>query len=121
MTQLSPQNINTLFERLKELAQLETDWDSYDAKPIPPIAFVTALEILFKERVPVPDFIAPISNGGLQLEWSDEQICLEIEVFANDNLTYFFYEKKNGKAGTYKKQVALVEVLNLLEKHLNKK
>lgn len=125
----SPQvSLAPIFERLKELAQLKVDWDSYGAEPVSSVALVAAFELLdaVKERLcrkvrePLPQFIAPLADGGLQLEWSRQQDDIEVEIDPNGDLGYVLIEGQ----GTNRKfkeqhQVSLNEVLNLLSQFLS--
>jgi len=66
---------NNIVKRLGALKSLSDNWDSYGAKEVTWYAFCNAL-MLFSEiimnaknmNIPQP-FIAPISNGGLKIEW----------------------------------------------------
>jgi len=125
----SPQvSLAPIFERLKELAQLKVDWDSYGAEPVSSVALVAAFELLdaVKERLcrkvrePLPQFIAPLADGGLQLEWSGQQGDIEVEIDPSGDLGYVLIEGQ----GTNRKfkeqhQVSLNEVLNLLSQFLS--
>ena len=115
-------------ERLKELALLEADWDSYGAQPVSSAAFIAAFELLDavkdrlsrKVRDPLPQFIAPLADGGLQLEWSGQKGDIEVEIDPNGALGYVHIERQ----GTNRKfkeehQVSLNEVLNLLSQFLS--
>ena len=69
-------------EKLCELRQLPAGWDSYSAPAIKPDACWFAIEILSKtlrSGTPLPQ-IVPSSVGGVQLEWHEEGIDLEIHV-----------------------------------------
>jgi len=125
----SPQvSLTSIFERLKEIAQLKADWDSYGAEPVSSVALVAAFELLDtvreqisrKVREPLPQFIAPLADGGLQLEWSGQQGDIEVEIDPNGDLGYVLIEGQ----GTNRKfkeqhQVSLNEVLNLLSQFLS--
>ena len=115
-------------KRLKELAQLEADWDSYGAEPVSSIALVTAFELLdaVKERLStkgkeaLPQFIAPLADGGLQLEWSREQGDIEIEIDPDGDLGYVLIEGQGeNRKFTEQHQISLEEVLNLLSQFLS--
>lgn len=60
--------------RLQMLLRLEKNWDSYDATPVAVAAAVTALRVLGVVMTPNTQdpFIAPVADGGLQVEWSDQ-------------------------------------------------
>jgi hypothetical protein len=61
-----------ILSRLDHLLGLEKDWDSYGAAPIEPDTARSALGILsqvMSRQREVP-FIAPLNDGGLQIEWT---------------------------------------------------
>ncbi len=115
-------SLTSIFERLKELAQLEADWDSYGAKAISSVALVKVFEVLeaLKERFvkvkePLPQFIAPLADGGLQLEWNGQQGDIEVEIYPDGDLGYVLIEGQGTtRKFQEKNQVSLDEVLNLL-------
>lgn len=84
-----------LDERIAQLAELETDWDSYGARSIAPEAIAAARDVLrtviqiteptIGERV-LSVWIAPLPNGGVLLEWHGPTADLEVEVTANGAL-----------------------------------
>lgn len=63
----------TALEKLESLRLLKSNWDSYGAASISPEAIATASQFL------QPD-IVPTSQGGIQLEWHNFGIDLEIEI-----------------------------------------
>jgi hypothetical protein len=67
--------LDNISKRIRALKSLPNNWDSYDAKEVTWDAFCKAgllfSEIILKAKttdIPQP-FIAPISNGGLKIEW----------------------------------------------------
>ncbi len=67
--------------RFQDLAALDFDWDTYEAKPIDLDALREAqafVEYLLLEPIPVPS-IFPVPDGGVQLEWSAGALELELE------------------------------------------
>jgi hypothetical protein len=69
-------------ERLKHLLQLREDWDSYGAAPVDPRAARKALQLLALTTslaTPAPA-VVPTVRGGLQLEWHQPDVDLEVEV-----------------------------------------
>lgn len=125
----SPQvSLAPIFERLKEFAQLKVDWDSYGAEPVSSVALVAAFELLdaVKERLcrkvrePLPQFIAPLADGGLQLEWSGQQGEIEVEIDPSGDLGYVLIEgQETNRKFKEQHQVSLNEVLNLLSQFLS--
>lgn len=84
--------------RLRELAQLERDWDSYGGLPATGIAIATAS--LFLQKLAVmsvrhrsmfihPWAIVPIADGGVQFHWRDGRRDIEIEFSSIGDIYYF--------------------------------
>lgn len=92
-----------VFQRIGQFAKLPNDWDSYGGIVIDERCIDRALEILkylillndrFNFEVP-PPFVAPLSTGGIQIEWEEGDRYLEIglvpqfleiEYFASDRI-----------------------------------
>lgn len=72
----------TVLERMNELLELQPNWDSYGARCLKEQAFETALEILGTVMRPntSPPTVVPTVEGGIQLEWHQNDIDLEVEV-----------------------------------------
>lgn len=78
-----------VIEKLNELGQLAPGWDSYGASAISELAINNARALLlwipcFTEANEtsklLPYSIAPLANGGIQIEWRDGATDLEVEV-----------------------------------------
>jgi hypothetical protein len=68
--------------RVQELAGLPAGWDSYGSNRIQPAAVDGAVRVLRaadSDLLPTPH-IAPVSDGGIQIEWSVGERSAEIEV-----------------------------------------
>ncbi|MCL1469767.1 hypothetical protein [Argonema antarcticum] len=124
---LTDVSLNPTLERLKQLAQLEPDWDSYGAEQVSSVALVAAFEILVtvKEqlsnqvREPLPSFVAPLADGGLQLEWSSSLLDIEVEIGPGGDFSYVLIQGQGtNRKFEEKHQVSLDEVLNLLSQVL---
>ena len=76
-----------------DVAQLESlpnDWDGEGSPPPPPLLLATARSLLTSlryEQIPNP-FVAPLSGGGLQLEWQYEGRELEIVLWEPTTFEY---------------------------------
>lgn len=71
-----------IVRQLVRLADMPDDWDSYGASKLKKDAGLFALEILHKimrPRTPIPQ-IVPTTAGGVQLEWHEKGIDLEINI-----------------------------------------
>ncbi len=77
------------YQRLAQLTQLEPDWDSYGAAPVSDGAIAAAHEFLslmsgqllraFAEHIS-PYTVAPLADGGIQIEWRGRRSALELEI-----------------------------------------
>lgn len=68
--------------RFAEILALGQDWDSYGAQPINHAVVEAACWFLLsktEEKTPEPS-IVPMNNGGVQLEWHEKGIDLEIAI-----------------------------------------
>lgn len=79
------------------LQYLEENWDHEGSSPPSRIAIETGklliLELPFDD-LPTP-FVTPTSVGGLQLEWTDDQREIEIEVLTDGSLEFLKAENGN--------------------------
>jgi len=82
--------------RLDHLEGLERNWDSYDAEPISPKAISLAKTVVCRSIAALerhgaknvyPFAIAPVSDGGVQLEWRGPAGFVEIEISPSGSLT----------------------------------
>jgi hypothetical protein len=76
-------------ERLAEIAQLAPDWDSYGAVPPSALAIARSAALLVKLHSSIveylgkyipPNHIAPLADGGIQLEWGGLSSELEVQI-----------------------------------------
>ena len=73
--ELQQQPVAVWLDQLESIAALPEDWDSYGAAQISTVAVRTARELLndlaARPRAAklLPFHVAPISTGGVQLEW----------------------------------------------------
>ena len=84
--------------RLDELSRLPTNWDSYGADCISSASLARARDVLcalksaFEQSVGesfMPLNVAPIADGGIQLEWGANGSYLEVELTADGGIAYF--------------------------------
>ncbi len=88
-------------ERLAKLARLEPNWDSYGAAPVTTVALATAynLVVTFEEEFvgavgahSLPWAIAPLADGGLQVEWRGPGGAIELEIGPAGDMSYLLEE-----------------------------
>lgn len=78
-----PAWVDAVLPRFAELLMLRPDWDSYGGRPLTNENFEAALNVLghvMGPDTPAP-WIVPLPSGGVQLEWHDG--ALEIEVIVD--------------------------------------
>jgi hypothetical protein len=85
--------------RIAQFADLESDWDSYGGEPPSPIArdeagrWVEIVADLFGSRAGDavrPYSVAPLADGGVQIEWRGRHGVVELEVGPSGELGYLF-------------------------------
>ena len=91
--------LDAVLQRIAGFADLEPDWDSYGAEPSSPVArteatrWVEIVADLFEPRVgaaAVPYSVAPLADGGVQIEWRGSGGIVELEVGPAGELGYLF-------------------------------
>ncbi len=82
--------------RLNEFARLPSGWDTYDATPIAATAIHEARQLLAAvarrcanqtDRA-TPFFLAPLSYGGIQIEWRRPNKEIEVEIGPDGRFGY---------------------------------
>jgi hypothetical protein len=82
---------------LAKFAKLQAGWDSYGAPPVNRDAGHFVLEILqgiMRPQTPIPQII-PSSVGGVQLEWHEKGIDLELHVTAPYKFEFWFQDHQD--------------------------
>src|SRR5262249_45767302 len=93
-------------QELEAFRTLGANWDSYGADPISEQAIVAARNLLdlvweqladeFGERLR-PYAVAPIANGGIQIEWRGPDSAVEIEIGPQGSLGSLLIHNESGK------------------------
>lgn len=84
-------------ERLLEYVKLPRGWDSYGALPVTWEAGMFALSVLnevMRNRTPIPQ-VVPSSAGGVQLEWHEKGVDLELHVTAPYRCELWFQDHQD--------------------------
>jgi hypothetical protein len=91
---ISPIWLGRVKQRIKDMAALPRDWDSYGADPvdsrIPEIASAL-VEWFAVDNVPPPDVFAT-SEGGVQIEWHIRRVNVEIHISASEGTAIYFHD-----------------------------
>ena len=85
-------------QAMDELLALEPDWDSYGALTVDPWHVYTMLQVLalvMRDDTPVPS-VCPTNRGGVQVEWHERGIDLEIETLSTYTLGVSFEDSLTG-------------------------
>ena len=93
--ELDPLNLNRMLDKLAQLSELPENWDGYGSPCVQPAVKETAVDLihlLHKIGMPVPHF-APVSGGGIQLEWHKTDRELELEILPDGDVAFL---KVNG-------------------------
>lgn len=91
-THVSP--IADILRKLDILERLHEDWDSYGGAPPLPAAVQAARDLIYRALASpagekgLPFAVAPVSGGGIQLEWRAPACALEVEVGAHGGFGY---------------------------------
>lgn len=94
------QCISTISERLQELLDLPVGWDGHRGQALSLDTAYFALDLaqrVFLRWTPCPH-VVPMSSGGVQLEWHEKGIDLEIEVVAPNEIVVSFEDVSTGVA-----------------------
>lgn len=81
--------IGRALRRLDEISSLESNWDSYGSVPAAVEAITKARNLIanvYRTLWPtagqnvIPFAIAPLSGGGIQIEWRSRRGAIEVEI-----------------------------------------
>ncbi len=98
--------IQPALQRVARLADLQPDWDSYGADPPSARAVTGAHDVLVavneqfaatRGEGVLPFTIAPLNDGGLQLEWRGPLAEIEVDIDPTGHLGYLFVDKSGAE------------------------
>jgi len=111
-------------ERIRQVARLEHDWDSYGGDPPTPTAIGTAERVVetvartIAKSTPQraePRVIVARGDGGIILEWDSPTAALEIHVEPSGRLGYLLDETTGGESRyTERDEASWAEIEKLL-------
>lgn len=96
-----------------DLVRLPENWDLHGGRPIDRDTVVFAVDMLTRVLRPStpPPYLVPASYGGLQAEWHEKGIDLEIEVVAPNRVCVSY---EDSQTGVSKREVNLVNDFSFL-------
>lgn len=98
-----PACIIETISKIRLLDELDDNWDSYGGIKPTRKALMGAFDVvygLFVERTPMPS-VFPVSNGGIQIEWSQFNIELEIEIASENDISVYYHDLNTGEVSEY--------------------
>jgi hypothetical protein len=104
--------------RMTALLKMPAGWDSYSAVPIRHDAAMFALTILenvMRSGTPSPA-VVPASDGGLQLEWHENEVDLEIHVIEPYKGEVWWRDHSTGQETSYELTADLSGLRGPIEK-----
>lgn len=102
LTKIKPSLSSLVKSRIQQLERLPNAWDSYSARPIDARAIAAAKSLLVRissDLAPklISDvFIAPCSDGGIQLEWELNSKELIIKITPDGQQRFFLFVSSSG-------------------------
>lgn len=87
-----PEWLRPTVAKMNQLLQLPPNWDSYGGQPVSLQSLGAALRLLFglsKSTLPPPE-VVPMSAGGVQLEWHQSGVDLEISVGSAGEISCYY-------------------------------
>ena len=86
-----------VFERMAELVALPRGWDSRDASPVTDTALRRTIEFLLEYVADGVDrpVVVPTVCGGLQLEWHNNGVDVEVEVAQDGHVSWLAEDRSS--------------------------
>jgi hypothetical protein len=89
VTPLTGPWVRDAFATIERLSGLQAGWDGYRSPRVSNAAVMGAMRVLdFIASWPLAPHIAPVPNGGLQIEWSARDRALEIEILPDGSAAF---------------------------------
>ncbi|HDL01299.1 MAG TPA: hypothetical protein ENH23_03600 [candidate division Zixibacteria bacterium] len=112
-----------IVDRINHLLNLPKDWDSYGAKKIIPEVAISLMRSIAKfpqKHIPDPT-IVPSNDGGLQIEWHQNDLDIEIDFQPNGRQVLYFENSSQEheiiddlEINTYEKFSQLINCIDIL-------
>lgn len=93
------ETLTPVIQRAAELALLPRGWNSYDASPVSGTALHRTLEFLLEYVASGVDrpVVVPTVRGGLQLEWHNNGVDVEVEMTPEGPVSLFAEDGTTGE------------------------
>lgn len=103
--------LNQTIAEIVRLMWLPGDWSSDNPRQIEPKSIEKILAVLLTilDSDSTPPAVVPTTRGGVQVEWHQNGIDLEIEAFNSSKLEYYFSDSKGEKEGTIEDDPAVLK------------
>jgi hypothetical protein len=85
--------------RVNEFLRLPENWDGYGARTVKLDWVVEALRLaleIIRSDTPPPSF-GPTTSGGIQFEWHENEIDLEVEVESLSEFAVYYLNDRTGE------------------------
>jgi hypothetical protein len=95
---LWPRWVQPTVANLLAMFELEPNWDSYQAAPVEKKSIESAVSLLLAtmDQDSPPPAVVPTSVGGVQLEWHQGGVDLEIEVRPTGSAHVYSRDRQSG-------------------------
>lgn len=100
-----PEAVTHTLSILESFRALEQNWDGYGARKPSLNAMMGAaawISLLCDADTPVPS-VFPVPNGNVQIEWSLQDVELEIEVISQSTCEAYFEDRRQGHEAEWEK------------------
>ncbi len=103
--------LNQTIVEIVRLMWLPRDWNSDNPRQIEPKSIEKILAVLLTilDSDSTPPAVVPTTRGGVQVEWHQNGIDLEIEAFNSSKLEYYFSGSKGEQEGTIEDDPAVLK------------
>lgn len=105
-----------VYDRLAQLMNLPPGWDGYGGEPVPVDIASFAAQLLIETldpEGPCPQ-IVPLSYGGVQIEWHELTLDLEIEVVAPHEIIVSYEDATTGDEDEFRLSTDVYRLAALL-------
>ena len=106
-----PAWLAAISRQVHSFLSLREGWDSYGAPPVSERAtrtILAAIQSLASSSTPIPS-VAPTPDGGVQVEWHERGVDLELRSDSEGRL-YAFFNPANDPVSTWDAEIANIEV-----------